>query len=122
MEINAENDKPYVFLNKNTCNLTIKGKSYPTHALEFYNPIEDKSMNFINDDICENLTITLYLEIMNSISTKCIFSLIKNVSEIKNVVINWYYESDDEDIREEGKHFSDLLPKTIFKLIKVEVN
>ena len=35
MEIKADKNKPYIFLDKKECELTIKVKSYPEHPVEF---------------------------------------------------------------------------------------
>ena len=37
-----------------------------------------------------------------------------------NIVINWFYEEDDEDMEEEGHIFKDSFPKVEFNLIKVK--
>ena len=73
MEIKADKNKPYIFLDKKECELTIKGKSYPEHPVEFYRPIEEKLIKFMSKDKCKGLTINLSLEILNSVSSKLIY-------------------------------------------------
>ncbi len=119
MKIKAEKNKPYIFLDKKECELIIKGKSYPEHPIEFYRPIEEKLIKFMSKDKCKGLTINLSLEIMNSVSAKYIYTILQKISDVKNVIVNWYYEYDDEDMREEGYVFRDSLSNVTFNIIKV---
>lgn len=119
MEIKADKNKPYIFLDKKECELTIKGKSYPEHPVEFYRPIEEKLIKFMSKDKCKGLTINLSLEILNSVSSKYIYIILQKISDIKNVIVNWYYESDDEDMKDEGYVFKESLPKVSFNIIRV---
>ena len=58
---------------------------------------------------------------MNSTSQKYVFFMIKDfINSPNNIVINWFYEEDDEDMEEEGQIFKDSFPKVEFNLIKVK--
>ena len=121
MEIQASRNKPYIKLDKGNCTLTMKGKSYPEHPSTFYNPILEeleKCSEYMEGAV---ITIDLALEIMNSVSTKYIYHMIKTINETaKNIIINWYYEEDDEDMKEEGKLFSSAFKNVHFKFHSVE--
>ena len=120
MEIQQEQNKPYVHLDEDNCILTIKGASYPEHAGNFYEPI----MEYINEclpKIKENkVMINLAMTLMNSVSEKCIFQIVKTLTEVNELVINWYYEADDEDMEEEGDMWESLLTDVKFNMISVE--
>ena len=113
MVIKSELSTPYVKLDKETCTLTIIGKSYPEHPSLFYDPIVeeiDKS----------KITIKIALEILNSVSTKYLFHLVKELYEsAMETEVNWYYESDDESMLEEGNYLKSSFPKSNFNLIGV---
>jgi hypothetical protein len=121
MEIEAHLNKPYVKLDKENCTLTLKGKSYPEHPSTFYNPILEeleKCSEYMEGAV---ITIDLALEIMNSVSTKYIYHMLKTINEsAKNLIINWYYEEDDEDMKEEAQLFQGAFPNSEFKIICVE--
>lgn len=121
MEIQASGNKPYIKLDKENCTLTLKGKSYPEHPSTFYEPILEELEKCSEHMEGAVITIDLALEIMNSVSTKYIYHMIKTINETaKNITINWYYEEDDEDMKEEGKLFSGAFKNVHFKLHSVE--
>jgi hypothetical protein len=67
------------------------------------------------------ITINLALEIMNSVSSKYLYVLIKDINDVaKKVNINWYYEEDDEDMKEEGKIFQSVFQSIDLNLISIE--
>jgi len=67
------------------------------------------------------ITFDLGLEIMNSTTEKYIYKIMKKISESsKKLIINWYYEEDDEDMKEDGKVFKDLFPYSDFNIIRVD--
>ena len=121
MIVKEEFNTPYVKLDKENCILTIIGKSYPDHPSLFYGPIvkefERCKVGLTNTKIIINIA----LEILNSVSTKYLFHLIKDLYESSMVTeVNWYYEEDDESMLEEGAYLESLLPESNFKLIGVE--
>ena len=118
MEILAHLNKPYVKLDKENCIITFKGKSYPEHPSTFYEPIIEE-LNKCSDHMeGEIITINLALEIMNSVSTKYIYNIIKSIDESsKKLNINWYYEEDDDDMKEEGYVFKNFFKNSNFNII-----
>lgn len=121
MEIKAGRNTPHVFLNKEECTLTFKGKSYPEHPNDFYQPILEEIAQCSDYMKSSTITINLILEIMNSLSSKYLYKIIKEVNDAsKEININWYYEEDDEDMKEEGKMYKSIFPSVNFNLIMVE--
>ena len=116
----SDSNTPYVKLDKENCKLTIIGKSYPEDASLFYTPLVEEIETCKNDLSKSKIIIKIALEIMNSVSAKFIFHVIKNIYEsAKETEINWYYESDDECMLEEGGYFKESFPNSDFKLIEV---
>jgi hypothetical protein len=70
-----------------------------------------------------SLKANIYFEYFNTSSSKCLFDLFRKLSLIdqtgRNVVINWHYESWDEDMLESGEDYKDLLSLE-FNLIEIE--
>tara|TARA_R110002020_G_scaffold73616_4_gene188847 strand:- start:3834 stop:4217 length:384 start_codon:yes stop_codon:yes gene_type:complete len=120
MKIEQQGSKPYIHLDEDNCILTIKGASYPEHAGNFYGPI----MEHINEclpKIKENkVTINLAMTLMNSVSEKCIFQIVKTLTEVNELVVNWYYEADDEGMEDEGDIWKSSLKNVKFNMYSVE--
>ena len=120
MEIKAQLNKPYIKLDKEKCILTFKGKSYPEHAKDFYEPILGEVISCSDEIEGEIITVNIMLEIMNSLSTKYIYKILKIIEgRSKKLNINWYFENDDEDMEDEGYLFKDSFKSTNFELISV---
>lgn len=99
---------PSVYFNPNKELLDLRGKSSPENPLNFYGSL------LLNIDkyaeIKGNITVNLAFEYFNTSSSKCIFNLLRKLDEIsqlgKRVIVNWYYENDDEDMLEAGEDYS----------------
>jgi len=63
------------------------------------------------------------LEYFNTSSSKCILDLLKRLEKINQagskVSVNWYFESEDEDMEEAGEDYQAII-KLPFKMIEVE--
>jgi hypothetical protein len=92
--------------------MEIKGRSIPENSTEFYLPI----MNSLKDFLATkkgNITVNFKLEYFNTSSSKCILDILKSLSTIQKsgstIVINWYYEEDDEDMLESGDNYQEIV-------------
>jgi hypothetical protein len=120
MEIKEGLNTPYVKLDKENCTLTFMGKSYPEHPDTFYEPIVEEIEKCKESLTNSTITINLALEMLNSVSTKYLFHIVKDLYEsAMDTEVNWYYEDDDESMLEEGSFLKELLPKSEFNLIGV---
>lgn len=102
----------------------IKGRSIPENSIEFYQPLVDwleKYMEVATN--VEQTAVNIQLEYFNTSSSKCILDVFKKLEAIhkksNNVVINWYYEEDDEDMLEAGEDYQSII-NIPFKMIEVE--
>jgi hypothetical protein len=118
----GNDDLPYIKLDRTENKFLIKGRSLPEDVLEFYSPVIDW-FSYYSISPNENTVFEVRLEYMNSGSSKMIFSLLQKLQEIHfkgyKVLIKWYYPSEDEDMRDEGKNFAERLDLPI-ELIKME--
>lgn len=113
---------PYVIFDHSTGLLKIDGRSIPENVIDFYHPI----LRWIDEygkNPCETTEITLKFEYFNTSSSKRIFDIMKKLEKMatdtgKRVVINWYYEEDDEDIFFAGNDYKALISKVEFNLIE----
>jgi hypothetical protein len=120
VEIQQQQNKPYIHLDEDNCVLTIKGASYPDHAGDFYEPILKHIQECLPKIKQNKVTINLAMTLMNSVSEKCIFQIVKTLTEVTELVINWYYEADDEGMEDEGYMWESLLTDIKFNMISVE--
>jgi len=53
----------------------------------------------------------IQLEYFNTSSSKCLVEIFRRLEKInsQNIVINWYYEEDDEDMQESGEDFKEII-------------
>jgi hypothetical protein len=88
--------------------LEIKGRSNPENTLDFYRPLVAWVDEYVQEPP-EMTTVNVHLEHFNTSSSKSILELFKALEPLKksdqNIVINWFYEGDDEDILEAGENY-----------------
>src|SRR5579872_6481105 len=81
--------------------LEIKGRSIPENSIEFYKPLVDWLDKYASKPKTST-NVNIQLEYFNTSSSKCILDVFKKLEFIhKNgseIIINWYYEEDDEDM------------------------
>ncbi len=89
----------------------IKGRSNPENSIEFFRPLMDWAEEYIKNPQ-EKTTIDINMEHFNSSSSKCLlgfFKLLEPVQrENKQIIINWHYEDDDDEMLEAGETYEAL--------------
>lgn len=113
---------PYIDFNPDGNSLKIKGQSYPENAFKFYEPVLKWIDEYIEDAKGE-ITIEINFEMpyINSSSSKCILMLLDKLEnafqEGKDIVINWYYDEENESSLECAEEFKEdiSLPFNIIK-------
>ena len=120
LEIEKKTNTPSVLFDPDSGVLKIEGRSIPENPGEFY----DELINWVKDYFKESkkkITMNLNLEYVNSGSSKYLLGLFRVIKEEtskgRDVVINWYYEEDDEAIMSLGEHYKTSL-KIPFNLIE----
>ena len=112
---------PTVVMNHETGVIEIKGRSIPENSIEFYKPIVDWLDEYANGPAAKTI-VNMQLEYFNTSSSKCILDVFKKLEVLKknqnDVVINWYYEEDDEDMLEAGEDYESII-KVPFKMIQI---
>lgn len=112
---------PTVILNPSTGVIEIKGRSIPENSIEFYRPVVEWLDEYIKNPQ-PNTVVNMQLEYFNTSSSKCILDVFKKLEVLKknqkDVIINWYYEEDDEDMLEAGEDYESII-KVPFKMIQI---
>jgi len=92
------------------------------NSFEFYNPILIWLDEYVATPV-EKTVIKVNLEIFNTSSSKYILEIFKKMKalhvEKKDIVVEWYYDEDDEEMMETGEDYEDVtgLP---FKILQIE--
>lgn len=101
--------------------LEIKGRSIPENSIEFYKPMVDWLDEYAKASKSQT-TVNVQLEYFNTSSSKCILDVFKKLESINKgdnkVMINWYYEEDDEDMLEAGEDYESII-RVPFKMIEI---
>ncbi len=99
----------------------IKGRSIPENSIEFYKPLVDWLDIYAKSPLVKTI-VNVQLEYFNTSSSKCILDVFKKLEGIHKsnheVVINWYYEEDDEDMLEAGEDYESII-RVPFKMIEI---
>ena len=113
---------PTVMLDADSGVLKIEGRSIPENSIEFYKPVVDWLDEYGNSPK-DKTEVNIQLEYFNTSSSKCILDVLKKLETISKagneMVINWYYEEDDEDMLEAGEDYQSII-KVPFKMIETE--
>ena len=121
-ELEAKNHTPYIKLDPTTGIMEFKGRSTPENSVEFYDPINKWLINLIENPITLPVVVMLKFEYFNTSSSKCILDVLKKFAELTktgaNVKVEWYYEEDDDDMKEAAEDYSDIV-KIPFEIIEV---
>ena len=113
---------PTISFDAETSVIEIKGRSIPENSIEFYKPLVDWLDKFA--DVAQGtVNVNIQLEYFNTSSSKCILDVFKKLANLQNrnraeVVINWYYEEDDEDMLEAGEDYQSIL-KIPFNMVEI---
>jgi hypothetical protein len=83
----------------------IMGRSIPENPNDFYRPVQEWVTKYSKNHTY-NSRIELGFEYINTSSIKWIFTILKELSEMKEIAdkaqVTWYYERGDEDMCELG--------------------
>jgi hypothetical protein len=114
---------PYVMLDADTGMIKLEGRSIPENVIDFFQPILNW-LDAYSKEPKQKTEAHFKLEYFNTSSSKRLFDIMKKVEAIsaiegKSVLINWYYEEDDEDIYFAGNDYKALVTKLEFNLIEL---
>jgi hypothetical protein len=97
---------------KSNGGLFIKGRSTPDECYEFYGPVIDWIKKYC-DSPAEKTELNMAFSYFNTVSSGILLSILTNFEEIYNkgydVVVNWHYKRDDEDLIEAGEEYRDAV-------------
>jgi hypothetical protein len=121
LQIEATVKTPKVIFDSSTGLISISGISIPEDPHEFYGPLEEELTNYLVKPSLSTL-LEFKLEYFNTSSTLIIRNIIRQLQKVEKITklkIKWFYESDDEDMKEAGSEFKMLFNSLDFEVISV---
>jgi len=122
LQIDGTRQTPEISFNAESGILKLDGRSIPENTFEFFTPV----LNWLDEYVSsapDKVVAKINLEYFNTSSSKYILEILKRLKVIlgegKDVLVEWYYEEDDEEMMETGEDYEDVsgLP---FEIISFE--
>ncbi len=112
IKIKGTDDTPNVILDAENNIIEFSGRSLPEDVVTFYTPaiqwIEEYGKN-----PNPKTNVIFRLEYFNTASSKALLDILLKFEDILNegndVVVQWYYQEDDEDMLEAGEEYSEIV-------------
>jgi hypothetical protein len=122
LHLDPTQNTPLINCDSKTNSITIEGESRPENVRAFYANLFEWLDNFEKliyyavslSSNEKKIELNFKLEYFNSSSLKVFMEIIDKLQKIEKgsdkikLVINWYYEEDDEDILDSGKEFEKM--------------
>jgi hypothetical protein len=112
LQIEPKNKTPKINFDPSTGLMEITGISCAENSVEFYKPIIEWIETYKNTPQKQTV-VDINYKYFNTSSAKCILDVLERFVNLKNhgtdVTINWYYETDDEEMFDAGSNFSEIL-------------
>ncbi|MCB0754575.1 MAG: DUF1987 domain-containing protein [Flavobacteriales bacterium] len=111
MNIEATPYSPQIAYDEEKQVLRISGRSIPDNPVEFYHPIQQFVESLVERS--DSLTIDVKLDYFNTSSSKQLLDLFGKMEEMakagKQVKVVWRYAEDDDDLKESGEDYMELV-------------
>jgi hypothetical protein len=102
----------HIEFNNKTNVLEMKGFAIPPNAHTFFIPIVEWAENYLKTNPVKT-TVNISFKYLHTSAGKNLFELIKLLKQSEQsghlLTINWYYEEEDEDMKQTGMDFSSIL-------------
>jgi hypothetical protein len=112
MKIAGTDDTPSVILDAASDLFEIAGRSLPEDVAAFYNPILEW-MDQYNQNPKAKTVFNFKLIYFNTASSKMLLDILMKLEDLhktgKDVVVKWHYPEDDEDMKEAGEEYADIV-------------
>jgi hypothetical protein len=122
IKIEATDRSPEIDFNFDANVFTIRGESYPEDVTAFYGEIIDNLESHLEG--LEGGTVEFNFELIyfNSSTAKVLMGLFDILEETAegavDVVVNWYYDEEDDTMEELGEEFAEDLEHATFNMKK----
>lgn len=111
-KIMGTDDTPSVILDAASDIFEIAGRSLPEDVNAFYKPIIEW-MDKYNASPKAKTIFNFKLVYFNTASSKMLLDILMKLEDLhktgKDVVVRWHYPDDDEDMKEAGEEYADIV-------------
>ena len=97
--------------------LSIEGRSLPNNVVDFYIPLIEWVKNLKEEIITMDINIE-YSDSMSSMKLFEILNILDANGYLKEFIVKWHYEIDDEDSLEKGRIFEEILKTAMFIFVE----
>lgn len=112
LHIRGTEDSPEIYLDPASKQFVISGKSLPEDVSSFYAPVLEWLENYSSQALDSTL-FNIRLTYFNTASSKLLLDIFLILEEIRNkgkeVVIRWHYPEYDEDLKDAGIEYSEMV-------------
>jgi hypothetical protein len=110
---------PLLIFDPTAALLEMRGRSTPNNSIIFYSLVT-KALDEFTSEGNKKLNFNIAFEYFNTATAKMLYVIFKKLNEIdengQGVTVNWYYEFEDEDMKEAGEDYAEML-KMQFNLV-----
>lgn len=99
--------------------IELEGKSYPENTFDFYKPLLAWINSYFKNNCKDITTVNFKLTYFNSATAQILYDILDILQEnsTKELIVNWYYNSDNEQEVEDYEDYSDEFPELNIKAI-----
>ncbi|MFO8066829.1 MAG: DUF1987 domain-containing protein [Bacteroidales bacterium] len=112
IKIKGTDDTPNVILDAENNIIEFSGRSLPEDVVTFYAPVIQWIEEYAKNPNAKT-NVIFRLEYFNTASSKILLDILLKFEDIMNegheIVIQWYYQEDDEDMQEAGEEYSEIV-------------
>jgi hypothetical protein len=110
--ISSTDTTPDIFFDNNKGIMEIKGASYDEDSTEFYHRVLEW-LDLYEKEPNSSVILNFHFKYLNSSSAYSLYELLRRFSNISSqgvhLTVNWFHSKEDEDIKEAGEEYSELL-------------
>ena len=111
LSIEGTSKTPTIITDSDQGLVEIAGRSNPENSVEFYKPLMDWVDEYVKTP-GQKTTVNIKLEHFNTSSSKMILDVFKRLEPVldakREIIVNWYYEDDDEELLEAGETYESM--------------
>jgi hypothetical protein len=112
IKIAGTEDTPTVTLDTGSQTFEISGRSLPEDVAAFYKPVLEWLDNYASSALPKTV-FNFKLTYFNTASSKMILDVMMKLEAVKEsgkeILVKWYYPEDDEDMKEAGAEYADIV-------------
>lgn len=112
LRIPPTNESLEITLDKDMGRFEFYGKSLPENPNEFFEPVLAWFREYVKEPNKETILV-FKMEYFNTASSKRLLDVLSICYEIhkkkQSIIVNWYYRFNDEDMKETGESFSEIV-------------